>query len=163
MPKEKSEYFLYAVLGILVIVLLYSIGSAFFGNASNKQDANPFPQSNAGLPKTDSSSPFGQKTIGTTGQGDVEMQLSPQKPEGTSFAVGIAVNTHSVDLSPFDLKKITTLQFDGKSINPSEAPSLEGHHASGTLLFTGVDGIGKEFTITIKGIPQITDRKFSWR
>ncbi|MBI2575732.1 hypothetical protein HYV84_00830 [Candidatus Woesearchaeota archaeon] len=163
MPREKSEYFLYAVLGVLAIVLLYSFGSAFFGNATNKQDANRFPQSNVELPKTASSSPFGPKTIGTTGQGDVEIQLSPQKPEGTQLSVGIAVNTHSVDLSPFDLKEITTLQFNGKSINPSEAPGIEGHHASGTLLFTGVDGIGKEFTITIKGIPQITDREFTWR
>ncbi len=167
MPKEKSEYFLYAVLGILVVVLLFSVGALFKGPSSQEQgtpEKGNFVQQKVAPPQLSSSgSPFTQKTTGTTGEGDVEISLSPKKPDGSQLEVGIAVNTHSVDLSPFDLKDITTLTFKGKTIKPTDAPALEGHHASGTLRFERVEGIGNEFSISIKGIPKVMEREFNWR
>ena len=74
----------------------------------------------------------------------------------------ISVNTHSVDLSSFDLKQITTLEFGGKKFSPIEAPSLGGHHVSGKLVFDAGDDLNN-FAVKINGIPKISVREFNWR
>ena len=72
-----------------------------------------------------------------------------------------SVNTHSVDLSQYDLLQITTLEYNGNVIKPRSAPSLSGHHNSGTLVFdTGKEL--KTFKIIIKDIPDIKERIFEW-
>lgn len=106
----------------------------------------------------------GYQTVstGTTGSGDVSIDLTPHKINNGQLEVDIAVNTHSVDLNQFDLKEITTLEFDDKSINPASAPILRGHHNSGTLVFEVSEDIDS-FTIKIMGIPKVEERVFEWR
>jgi len=103
------------------------------------------------------------KTIstGSTDNGDVLLDLTPRDMENGKFAVDISLNTHSVDLSQFDLMQITTLEYNGKTIKPLSAPELSGHHSSGTLSFD-TDTEIKNFRIIIKGIPAVEERVFEW-
>ena len=66
-----------------------------------------------------------------------------------------------MELSAYDLKEITFLEFEGKSLKPTESPQMQSHHNSGTLVFD----VGKEmesFAIKIKGLPEIGERVFNW-
>lgn len=97
---------------------------------------------------------------GTTESGDVEIALTPQWREGKLY-INMAVNTHSVDLSQFDLRQITTLNYNNKQIKPTQAPSLSGHHSNGMLVFDMTEQPQK-FTIGISGIPAMPERVFQW-
>lgn len=103
------------------------------------------------------------KTIssGSTQSGDVLIELTPHTFANGKLNIDFSANTHSVDLSQFDLMQITTLEYDGNVIKPVSAPSLSGHHNSGTLVFdTGKEL--KTFKIIIKDIPDVEERVFEW-
>lgn len=99
---------------------------------------------------------------GSTDTGDVSIELTPKRISNKAVEVDIAANTHSVDLSQFDLKQITTMEYGGKSVKPTSAPRLEGHHVSGKFVFNTDKNINR-FKIIIEGIPQINNRVFEWR
>src|SRR3989344_3933279 len=103
------------------------------------------------------------KTIatGSTQTNDVLIGLTPARVENNRLEVNFVANTHSVDLSQFDLMKITTLIYDNKQAKPISVPALSGHHSSGELVFV-VDKITNNFKITIKNIPNIEERIFEW-
>ena len=75
--------------------------------------------------------------------------------------VKVSVNTHSVDLGQFDLKELTVLRYGSTELKPVQASVLGGHHAEGFLVFQP-SGELKSFTIIIKGIPPIDQRKYEW-
>ncbi len=102
------------------------------------------------------------KLTGTTGPGDVAIELKPHEPTGNELAVDYSINTHSVDLSQYDLTRITTLEYEGKTINPLPSQKLQGHHNSGTMIFPIEKNPGN-FVIKISGIPKIEERIFEWR
>ncbi len=99
-------------------------------------------------------------TTGTTESGDVEIALTPQWREGKLY-INMAVNTHSVDLSQFDLQRQTTLNYNNKQIKPTQAPSLSGHHSNGMLVFD-VPEQPQKFTIVMSSIPAMPERVFQW-
>lgn len=101
------------------------------------------------------------KTTGTTGEGDVAISLTPQQVSGGVLAVDIKADTHSVDLSPFNLAQAITLAIGGKTYRPTSAPKLTGHHASGTLLFK-IKKRPEQMTIKIQGIPAQEQRVYQW-
>lgn len=100
-------------------------------------------------------------TTGTTGSGDVEIALTPSFTAGR-LTVAAAFNTHSVDLSPFDLQQAVILELNGKEILPVQVFSLSGHHASGQIVFN-IPPETKGWSITIRGIPLPMQRIYSWR
>ena len=104
------------------------------------------------------------KTIssGSTQSGDVLIELTPREIKDGKLNVDFAANTHSVDLSQFDLMQITTLEYGDSSKSPESAPTLSGHHTSGTLAFDTGKEI-KNFRIIIKGIPAVEERVFEWQ
>jgi hypothetical protein len=80
----------------------------------------------------------GGPVIGVTKEsaGAVMVALTPTKFTDQRLVVEIAVTTHTVnDLDRYDLKKIIALTIDGRSIAPSSAPGLRGHHNRGQLVF----------------------------
>lgn len=94
-------------------------------------------------------------------ESEVTIELTPKEFENGKLYVDIGVNTHSGNLADYDLNALTTLEFEGKSIKPSSAPKLSGHHNSGTLVFD----IGKEldnFKIVVINLPEIQERIFEW-
>ena len=98
---------------------------------------------------------------GTTGDGDVAIELKPVGFHEGMFEVSISANTHSVDLSQFGLKQITTLEYNGKSIKPTFAPDLSGHHSNGILAFN-LNEKPSKFTIKIIGISKTEERIYEW-
>lgn len=103
---------------------------------------------------------FETKTIGSLDDGDVEIALTPQIAD-KKLIVKVGMNTHSVNLGQFDLATITTLEYEGKIIRPTDAKKPGGHHSYGKIVFD----IGEErgsFTIRIAGIPRIQDRIYEW-
>jgi len=103
---------------------------------------------------------FNSISSGDTQPGSVSIELTPLGVKDGKFQVRIAASTHSVELSQFDLKEITVLEYDGKVVKPISAPGFAGHHSSGVIEFD-VGSISK-FTIKIKGIPNVEERVFSW-
>ncbi len=152
---EKNKVILTILAVLVAVVLLYAV-IGLFGARGDIGQSGIEP----GLPVNTASA---AKTVlsGSTDPGDVEIGLTPQGVASGKLSVAIAANTHSVDLSPFDLKQMTELELDGRKIKPAEAPTLSGHHASGILVFDVGQDITK-FTIKIKGIPKVEERAFSW-
>ena len=103
----------------------------------------------------------GNKLLTKSSQGTVSIDLTPHKVSNGNLVVDIAVNTHSGDLSEFDLLQLVTLEFDGTTIKPKSAPQLQGHHSSGELVFDVKEDISN-FKIIIKDIPDIEERVFEW-
>ncbi len=107
-----------------------------------------------------STNEFKSILIGSTDTESVSIELKPLGFLNGKLEVSININTHSVDLTKFNLKEIISLEYNGKIINPIEVPVLQGHHVSGKLVFNMEET--KSFTIKIKGIPDIEERVFSW-
>lgn len=101
------------------------------------------------------------KSTGSLQNGDVLIEMTPFGIKNGKFEVQIVVNTHSEDLSQFDLMQITTLTYENKNIKPLSAPALNGHHSSGTLVFDTKKEINN-FKITINNIPDMEERVFEW-
>ncbi len=96
-----------------------------------------------------------------TSQGEVVIDLTPREFKDGKLYFDIGVNTHTVELENYDLKKLTILSYGGLSYKPALAPILSGHHNSGTLVFEVEDKL-EEFTITINSIPDVEERVFIW-
>lgn len=163
---KTDDIILIVLLAAVVGVLLFAVfGSAIFpikigGNLGNAGSGSGTGYAGSTGIKQ-SASGFKTVSTGSTNQGEVEISLTPQGVDNGKLAVDIALNTHSVDTSKFDLKQITTLEYEGKSIKPSSAPSLSGHHFNGQLVFDVGKDI-KSFTITLSGIPKVEKRVYTW-
>lgn len=147
MKEKHGQYILYGILIAVIIGLVF----AFTGFSINTTRAAT----------TSQTSDFNSINSGSTGEGDVSVELTPLEINDKKLRVKIEINTHSVDLSQFELKEITTLQYNGKSIKPVSAPILKGHHSDGELIFD-LDEETDSFIIIIKGIPKVEERKFRW-
>ena len=150
MKGSYENYVLYGVLVLVVIGLVYSF-MGFSGTSTTKTTSQ----------KADEPG-FELKSSGTTSSGDVSIDLTPIEVGNDKLKVKISANTHSVDLSQFDLKEITTLEYNGKVIKPVSAPALSGHHNDGELVFNTKEKIDS-FTIKIRGIPNVEERVFKWQ
>jgi len=106
------------------------------------------------------------------GAGAVEIEvtlLPPGSPQAARYAAGgqtvflVAMNTHSVDLSGYDLVQLSELRAGGRRLAPLRwvATSESGHHRSGALIFPEVDrAAGLEVRMmTVAGVPV---RLFRW-
>lgn len=157
--KNFQDYFIYGLLFIVIAGLILSLAGSFSGGTAAATYTELNGRNAAGNIVKEGAS-FKTVSIGSTGQGDVSIDLTPDYANG-KLVVKISANTHSVDLSQFDLKKMTTLKYGGKTVSPSSAPSLSGHHASGILIFDLEEKMDS-FTIKIEGIPLIEERIFTW-
>lgn len=153
MKKNYKGYILYGLLILVIGTLIFSITGLPIKNKTGIDDKLPEKKTNELAFKTIST--------GDTSQGAVSIELTPIGFSNGQLKVKISANTHSVSLEQFDLKEIITLEYNGKSVKPSAAPILGGHHSSGELIFK-VDENIKEFSIKIKGIPKVEERVFEW-
>lgn len=143
MKKDYENYLVYFSF-VMIIALFVYIGVSLYGKNDN----------------TDYTTQFQTVLSGTTDSGDVSIELTPNF-NNDKLEVGIEANTHSVDLSQFDLNQITILEYDDRKVKPISAPKLEGHHTSGVLTFP-VDKDIKKFKVIIDGIPRTNQRIFAW-
>ena len=147
MEKRKNNILIYSVGVILVFFLFFTVKS-YLPTGQLEEEHNQI----SGFPPI---------LTGTTEDGDVAIELKPIEVSKTIIRLEISANTHSVDLSPFNLREIVTLASNGKEFNPVSAPQLSGHHAAGELIFEG-DFDSKSFSVIIKNIPLVNERIFSW-
>lgn len=101
------------------------------------------------------------KSSGSLQTGDVLIEMTPVGIKNGKFEIGISANTHSVDLAQFDLMQQTVLEYGNKEAKPISAPTLSGHHTSGTLIFS-LNQQPANFQIIINNIPAIEKRIFEW-
>jgi len=111
--------------------------------------------------KANTPAAYQTKLTGSLQNGDVAIELTPIGMKNGRFEVQITANTHSVDLSQFDLMEITTLAYENKDIKPLSSPKLNGHHSSGTMAFDIKKEISS-FRIIINDIPNMEKRVFEW-
>lgn len=158
MKRNYGNYIMYALLVLVIIVLVL----AFTGLSLDtpKKTANK-PKIASAPHQNEDGSGFKSIDSGSTGAGDVSIELTPLGVSNNQLKIEISTNTHSVSLGQFDLKEITTLEYNGKSIKPVSAPNLGGHHSSGELVFEVREEIDS-FIIKIKGIPKVEERVFEW-
>ncbi|HLC73005.1 MAG TPA: hypothetical protein VJH20_00040 [Candidatus Nanoarchaeia archaeon] len=129
------------ILIIIMLVILVSgvlLGALEF-NANNEE-------------KTPSSRTFNFESIG---DGAVTIILSPKSYNNGELLVDVSVDTHSVDLSQFNLMEIITLEYDKNSIKSISAPNLQGHHTSGAVIFP-VDTAPTNYKFIIEGFTSVT-------
>lgn len=75
----------------------------------------------------------------------------------------VAMDTHSVDLSPYRMEAITFLRDDRGNEYPARdwrALSDSSHHRSGVVRFQKVEG--NAFELVIKGVAGVGERVFRW-
>ena len=145
MKKNKIKIFKFFILVVIGLVIAGCTNTQIIPENNGKNDNLNF------------------KTVatGSTETNDVLIGLTPAGIENNRLEINFVANTHSVDLSQFDLMKITTLVYENKQVKPISVPALSGHHSSGELVFD-VDKMPNNFKITIKDIPDIEERVFEW-
>jgi hypothetical protein len=134
------------LLALLVAFTIMSVGSAAF--AISKKD----------LRRADE-------------RGSVEvvvLYLNPlQQEKKQELFFEITLDTHSANLSQYDMGKISFLRIDGgPEINASEwvKPGGGGHHISGTLIFNSPDtSAEKVLELVIKTVGGVEERVFQWK
>ena len=134
---------------LIVLVLIIAGCNANPNNANTENNANAEPAA------------YQTKSSGSLQNGDVLIEMTPVGIKNGKFEIGITANTHSVDLSQFDLMQITTLIYENKNIRPLSAPALNGHHSSGTIIFDTKKEISN-FKIIVNNIPNMEKRVFEW-
>lgn len=147
----KTDYLVYGLLAVVTAILVYSVaGLMNGGNATGTSAVQE--KGNAG---------FRTISSGSTEPGSAQIDLTPKGIVNGKLGIDFAVNTHSVELSQYDLAKTTVLEYNGRKILPTAAPKLEGHHSSGTLIFNVGESLNN-FKIIIRGIPDVEERVFEW-
>ena len=105
--------------------------------------------------------PTPEKSATKTNEGIVTVELTPTKYDNGLFIIEYSLNTHSVDMSIINLQSQTSLEFGGNQYTPVNNPALTGHHNSGELQFK-IPSKPESFTITMRSIPDVEERVFSW-
>ena|SRR3990167_1725145 len=105
---------------------------------------------------------FETKSTGSFEDGDVSIDITPTQIGEGKLEFSILVNTHSVNLEPYNLKEITTLEINGKKIKPDSVPILGSHHSGGLLIFKTNEEIIGEYSLVIEGIPKMDKIIFTW-
>lgn len=101
-------------------------------------------------------------------QGAVTVQVSllPEESNRNQLVFQIAMNTHSVDLSQYDLARLADISIGGEAQNQNfewESLNNDSHHIMGILTWKEeLEEIPENLTLIIKDIDQITSRTFSW-
>lgn len=100
-------------------------------------------------------------STGSTGSGDMSMEITPVRYSNGRLEVKYSSSTHSVSLDKYDLMELSTLEVDGKVYRPVKTDRMSGHHASGRIIFE-VPEKPDGFRIVIRDIPRVNERLFDW-
>jgi len=92
--------------------------------------------------------------------GEVTLDVQPRWAEG-KLVLDLSANTHSVDLSGLDLTASIRLEVGEATITPSEAGSLDGHHARASVTFV-LEAAPAQFSVVIRDVPDIPVRTLTW-
>ena len=155
----------YVLLGLLIGVAALGAGIVLSAGRRSADPVLPAQSAQAASP-----SPLTQRDSGA-GAVEVEVRLIvPGSPEAAKYGAEtqtvffVSMNTHSVDLSAYDLAAISELSAAGRTYAPLRwvSASDNNHHRSGTLIFPRVDPQGGVWELRIKTIAGIPLRIFRW-
>ncbi len=152
---------------ILAVIIGAAVVAAVFLLLPGRRASEPTPATQPA--QAASSSPLTQRDAG---EGAVEIEVTlvaPGSPEAAKYGAQtqtvflVAMNTHSVDLSGYDLLKVSELAAAGRTFPPVRwvSTSDSSHHRSGALVFAKV-GRGVALELRIKTIAGILVRTFRW-
>lgn len=162
--SKTQTILLVSLLVVVVIGLSYSL-LGFSKNSKYSKDSNPsIKESSAKTsPITSQSADSKQKFDTKSRNSKVSIELTPSKFENGELIVDFSINTHSVDLSQYDLKEIVVLDIDGETFKPVSAPKMSGHHNSGELVFNVPESLrSNAFKIIVSDLPNIDKRVLEW-
>jgi hypothetical protein len=102
-------------------------------------------------------------------EGPVEitvLYLNPvDQEQGEDPAFEVRMETHTVDLDGYQVDQLSSLEVDGKGLEPLGwlDPGGGGHHISGTLKYKGPlpDG-ARILRLTMRDIGSVAERVFEW-
>jgi hypothetical protein len=102
--------------------------------------------------------------VQTDSAGAVTVAVEWLGEENGSLALGVTMNTHSVDLDSYDLSKLATLSDDrGNLYLPAAWDSLQGgHHRQGRLTFPVPDAYPGYLHLIIRDLGGVEARTFHW-
>ena len=88
--------------------------------------------------------------------------LNPGGTEDTRFE--ISLDTHSVDLDIYDLKRLSLLRDDaGKVYQPTKVENKgSGHHRQLVLVFPKLAPGNKRLELVVKDVAGVKERSFVW-
>ena len=114
------------------------------------------------LAAQEAAAPAGADTTYATQEssGEVTLTVTPRWRDG-ALVVEVRANTHSVALSDIDLESQVRLRVADTVLAPTEAGTLDGHHATAELIFQ-LRNRPSQFTIEIAGVPDVTQRTLRW-
>lgn len=158
---------------ILVVVLL---GLGFVGILIYQKAANALPATtaNAQNANTFSANPtesVDDPLLRTNGEGQVTVDVVPEFKEDGSLQFAISLNTHSVDLSRYDMLNNARLLND-KGVRMEKGftwreDEAGGHHRFGTLIVND-DGLkqfldqSRSVILEINNLDGVPVRQFTW-
>ena len=122
--KKKDIKLLIIVASVSIIILVIFSLFFFFNNMS------------------------GTKFETKSSSGEVTIDITPRNIINNKVYLDITVNTHSIELSDYDLAKLTTLYYNNNELKPISVPKLSGHHSSGVIIFDNVHNM-KNFKICL--------------
>ena len=152
---------------ILAVVIGVAVFGVIFFVLPGRRVAAPGPAGRGA--QAASTSPLTQRD---QGEGAVEVEVTlvlPGSADATEYGAEtqtvflVSMNTHSVDLTGYDLVKVSELVAAGQTLRPIRWAGIsdDSHHRSGALFFPKLDrGVALELRIrTIAGVPV---RTFRW-
>ncbi len=111
---------------------------------------------------------FGNKLVRQDDQGAVKVSatyLMPKEEEGHNVSFQLTLDTHSVNLSEYDLEKISFIQFDEKEpvAGGVWASTGSGHHFKGIITFNRQIPSGtQKIRLLIRGMDNVKERVLEW-
>jgi len=112
---------------------------------------------------------FGNNLTRENGQGAVRVSATYLSSQGTvneKIALRLTFDTHSVDLSQYDFKKISFIQIDDQKPQPGESWDFTGagHHFKGIITFDQTLPVGtQKVRLLIRGLDGVEERIFEWQ
>jgi hypothetical protein len=149
-----------------VVIAAVLIGAAVFGGIYFFALRSPGTPEAQPAPTAEASPGNAQRD---QGEGGVEIEVTfggpgaaAYEPERYSVFL-VAMNTHSADLSGYDLVALSELRAGSKSFKALRWVSTadDSHHRSGVLIFPKVDA-GQPLELVIKTIAGVPVRTFRW-
>lgn len=152
---------------ILAVVIGAAVFAAVFVLLPGRKASKPVPATQPA--QAASTSPLTQRDAG---EGAVETEVTlvvAGSPDAPKYAADgqtvflVSMNTHSVDLTGYDLVKLSELLAAGRTLTPTRwvSTSNDSHHRAGALVFPKVDR-RVPLELRIKTIAGVAVRAFRW-
>jgi len=150
-----------------IVVAAIAVGAVVFGGVYVlTAERSPAPDPGAAPPAASAASGMVRRDQGEGGV-DIEVtwggpQAAPFEPDRYTVFL-VALNTHSVDLSVYDMVRISELRIGGMTLRPLRWVDISdnSHHRRGVLIFPKIPS-GQPVELVIGTIAGVPARTFRW-